>query len=141
MTLSMKPFFLILALLTFSTTSWAESEDPAAAQAETGYRYFSLTPDITTNFHTNGDDLGFVRVSVDLMIENPADVSIVEHNVPLIRDAIIEVLTEQNEAQIKSIAGREAIRLACLQKVNELLLAEANKKVVTELLFTKYLYQ
>ncbi|WP_459782743.1 flagellar basal body-associated FliL family protein, partial [Photobacterium sp. R1] len=81
------------------------------------------------------------RLQVDLMVADPDYIPLVEHHAPLIRDAIIQIIGEQPEVKIKSLAGREAIRQQCLDKVNDLLIAETNQKLLTELLFTKYLYQ
>ncbi len=105
------------------------------------YTYFTLKPDITTNFYTEGGSLGFIDVQVDIMVDKPELLTMVEKNQPLIRNAIIEVLNQEGGSQIKSLTGREAIRKLCLEKVNEALLAETGETVVADLLFTKYLYQ
>ncbi len=105
------------------------------------FSYFTLEPEITTNFITDGRKLGFINVRVDLMVDDPSLLDILKYHQPLIRDTIIEVLSQESEMRIKSLAGREAIRKLCLEKVNEVLLAETNQKVLSDLLFTKYLYQ
>ncbi|KDM92347.1 flagellar basal body-associated protein FliL [Photobacterium galatheae] len=130
-------------LLTFAVLLLTLNQ-PAFAQAAQGtpqYSYFTLTPDITTNYTTQGNKLGYLRLQVDLMVADPDYLPLVEHHAPLIRDAIIQIISEQPEVKIKSLAGREAIRQQCLTKVNDLLIAETNQKLLTELLFTKYLYQ
>ncbi|NGN99137.1 flagellar basal body-associated protein FliL [Grimontia kaedaensis] len=127
-------FALIVSLL-FSLPTLAEEEN--AAQ----FSYFTLEPEITTNFITEGRKLGFINVRVDLMVDDPSLIQMLEYHQPLIRDTIIEVLSQENEVRVKSLSGRESIRKACLDKVNEMLLAETNQKVIADLLFTKYLYQ
>lgn len=120
--------------ISFSALSKEDSEQPK-------FSYFTLEPEITTNFITEGRKLGFINVRVDLMVDDPSLLDILEYHQPLIRDTIIEVLSQEDDMRIKSLAGREAIRNKCLEKVNEILLAETNQKVVSDLLFTKYLYQ
>ncbi|EEY73872.1 flagellar biosynthesis protein FliL [Grimontia hollisae CIP 101886] len=128
-------FALILSLLvTFPSMASEEGND-------TQFSYFTLEPEITTNFITEGRKLGFINVRVDLMVDDPSLLQMLEYHQPLIRDAIIEMLSQENEVRIKSLSGRESIRKACLDKVNAMLLAETNQKVLTDLLFTKYLYQ
>ncbi|UTV27845.1 flagellar basal body-associated protein FliL [Photobacterium atrarenae] len=137
----MKPLFFALALgmaaLTAPFQAAADDEGPAAPL----YTYYTLEPDITTNYVTQGKKLGYLRLQVDLMVADPSLIKEIEHHAPLIRDAIINIIGEQPEARIKSLAGREEIRQACFNKVNELLIMETRQRILTELLFTKYLYQ
>ncbi|MEZ8141197.1 flagellar basal body-associated protein FliL [Enterovibrio sp. FF113] len=128
--------FTLLLTLLLSAPSIANAEEEAAK-----FSYFTLEPEITTNFITDGRKLGFINVRIDLMVDDPSLIQMLEYHQPLIRDAIIEVLSQENEVRIKSLSGRESIRKACLEKVNEMLLAETNQKVLSDLLFTKYLYQ
>ncbi len=116
-----------------------EASDPNLPSAK--YTYFTLKPDITTNFYTEGVTLGFIDVQVDIMVDKPEFLPMVEKNQPLIRNAIIEVLNQEGGSEIKSLTGRETIRKLCLEKVNEALLAETGEMLVADLLFTKYLYQ
>ena len=128
--------FALLFSLFFSLSAISKEESESVK-----FSYFTLEPEITTNFITDGRKLGFINVRVDLMVDSPSLLEILEYHQPLIRDTIIEVLSQESEMQIKSLAGREAIRKKCLDKVNEILLAETNQKVLSDLLFTKYLYQ
>ncbi|QUJ67344.1 flagellar basal body-associated protein FliL [Photobacterium sp. GJ3] len=134
----MKSLLLTFAVLLFSLNQPALAQ---TASANPQYSYFTLTPDITTNYITQGKKLGYLRLQVDLMVADPDYLPLVEHHAPLIRDAVIQIIGEQPESKIKSLAGREAIRQLCLDRVNDLLIAETNQKLLTELLFTKYLYQ
>jgi flagellar FliL protein len=128
-----------LFLASFLATQYVAAEDAPLSQPN--YSYYTLTPDITTNYVTQGKKLGYLRLQIDLMVSDPSLIKQVEHHSPLIRDAIINIISQQPEAKVKSLAGREEIRQACLAKVNELLITETRQKLVTELLFTKYLYQ
>ena len=137
----MKPtiFGFSLLLAAMLAPCYATAEESAAAVPQ--YTYYTLEPDITTNYVTQGKRLGYLRLQVDLMVADPDLIRQLEHHAPLIRDAIITIIGQQSEARIKSLAGREEIRQLCLNKVNELLIAETKQKILTELLFTKYLYQ
>ncbi len=127
-------FFLIMGL---TVTLPALSADPTAPSLA----YFTLEPELTTNFYTEGKRLGYVQVRIDVMVADASDLVIIEHHQPLIRDAVVELLGRQNADVIKSLAGREEIRHALVENLNNLLLAETGKAVIADLLFTKYLYQ
>ncbi|KKA44623.1 MULTISPECIES: flagellar basal body-associated protein FliL [Salinivibrio] len=132
-----------LLMVVLSVLFWLSAAVHAQEEGEGNpkYSYFSLEPEITTNYVTEGRRLGFIKVKVELMVDNPKLVSELEYHSPLIRDVIIETLNQQTATQIKSLSGRETIRKTCLEKVNEHLLAETNRRMLTDLLFTKYLYQ
>ncbi|HIF9482388.1 TPA: flagellar basal body-associated FliL family protein [Photobacterium damselae] len=139
----MKSLLLALSIVLTNglISNWAYAADNDTTAAEPAFVYYTLNPDITTNYVTSGKQLGYLRVQVDLMLANPSQLELVKHHEPLIRDAIIQIIGQQQEIKVKSLAGREEIRKQCLHKVNDLLVAEAGNKLVTELLFTKYLYQ
>ncbi len=116
-------------------------EGEAAAAAKPGFFYHLLDPDIITNYLSDGKTLGYVRVTVELMAENEADLKLLEQHDPLIRDTIIRLMGSKSADQIKSLVSREELRKECETKANELLVKETGKKAVRELIFTKFLYQ
>jgi len=114
------------------------AEESAAGE---DYQYLQLEPDIITNYIKPGKRIGFVRITVDLMVKSKANYALIETHEPLIRDKIINILGKQTEDVIKTASEREGIRLRCLEEVNELLYKETGTKPLKELFFTKYLYQ
>ncbi|MGL6000730.1 MAG: flagellar basal body-associated FliL family protein [Plesiomonas sp.] len=105
------------------------------------YEYLLLGDDIVTNYQTSGRQLGFLRVSVSLMVGNtPLKDQIAQHE-PQIRDALIWILSAQSEQQVRSQQQREEIRKQCLEAVNTLLQKELGQKPVLDVLFTTYMYQ
>lgn len=108
-----------------------------------GQAYFGFEPDITTNFVRSGDqrNLGYIRVSIDIMVPTTQDLKIVEYHQALLRDAFIRILSTESEGRVRSLNGREEIRIACLEAARALILRETGKDLVLDLIFTKYLYQ
>lgn len=129
---------LILLSLAFNAYAADEKEAPPATQSE--YAYYGFEPEIVTNYISNRKKLGFVKISVELMVKDPDDLIIIERHDPLLRAAIIEVLGNQSEEKIKSLTGREEIRRECFDMVNNLITKEAGKPLIVNLLFTSYLY-
>lgn len=113
----------------------------AEEEAAPTLAYFTLEPDLTTNFHTKGKKLGYIQVRIDIMVANSADLATVELHQPLIRDAVIELLGQQSEDTVKSLSGREDLRKVLVDHLNTILLPETGKTLIADLLFTKYLYQ
>lgn len=124
----------LISMLLVTATSWS-------VRAESNVGYFGFEPDIITNYIGQGNKkLGYVRITVDLMLNDMADIAVVEHHTPLLRDAIVEILSKEPEENIKSLTGREEIRKRCTEKLKALLKQETGQEIVREVLFTKYLY-
>ncbi len=103
------------------------------------YAYFGFEPQIVTNYVAMKKKMGYVRLTVELMIEGTSNLEIVEHHSPLLRDAIINIIGQQHEEKIRSIKGRAEIRILCEEQVKSLLKQETGKTLVKKLLFTQWL--
>jgi flagellar FliL protein len=103
------------------------------------YAYFGFEPDIVTNYVAVKKKMGYIRLTVELMVEKGDNLTIVEHHAPLLRDAIINIIGQQAEAKVKSMKGRAEIQLECEEQVKELLTKETGKPLIKKLLFTQWL--
>ena len=121
---------LLLLIITLSNTSKAVAAD---------YAYFGFEPSIITNYVAVKKKIGYVRLTVELMIQDSSNYEAVEHHAPLLRDAIITIIGQQSEAKIKSINGRHEIQKLCEEKVKNLLQKETGKPLIKKLLFTQWL--
>ena len=123
----MLKYLLVLTCLSITLSSKASD-----------YAYFGFEPDIVTNYVAVKKKMGYVRLTVELMV--PSDsIEIVEHHSPLLRDAIIDIIGREPEAKVKSIKGRSEIQLKCEEKVKELLKKETGQPLIKKLLFTQWL--
>ena len=133
-----KTIWLLVSLLTllgYHSVVFSQNE------ARKNYAYFSLEPDIVTNYlSSSARKLGYVRVTIELMLEDSDFLKAAEHHSPLMRAAIIEVFGGQTAEKVKSLTGREDIRLRCLEKLKEHMLRETGFEMVKDVIFTKYLY-
>lgn len=133
--MSLNRFLAILGLVTtvFMT---------APASAQNSFAYFGLEPDIVTNYlGSSARKLGYVRVTIELMLEDPDDLEAAEHHSPLLRATVIDIFGRQPEEKVKSLTGREDIRRTCLEKLQELMQQETGSPMIKNVIFTKYLYQ
>lgn len=104
--------------------------------------YYGFDPDIVTNYVAdNRRTLGYVRVSVELMLPSKDALKTIEYHEPIILDRIIGILSKQPEQKIKSLTGREEVRLQILEELQQLLKRETGQTMVQDVLFTKFLYQ
>lgn len=135
-----KALLCVLYFSLFSPLSFVSAEEDAA-DAGVDYQYLPLEPDIITNYIKPGKRIGYVRVTIELMVKSSSDYDLADTHAPLIRDRIITILGEQTEASIKSYDDRDLIRARCLEEVNKVLFEVTGKRPIKEVHFTKYLYQ
>ena len=124
----------ILILVTLLSFALSLSSVKAA-----DYAYFGFEPSIITNYVALKKKLGYVRITVELMIEDSSNYETVEHHAPLLRDAIITIIGQQPEAKVRSINGRQEIQRLCEIKVKNLLTKETGQPLIKKLLFTQWL--
>ncbi len=132
------------ALILLFCSSLVMAQQAAAPKAPTKAKvvYYGFDPDIVTNYVSTGQkSLGYVRVTMELMIKDEKFLPLVEHDEPMILNAIVSVFGKEQEDAIKSLTGREEIRLKILNQLNDLMKKETGAAVVQDVLFTKYLYQ
>ena len=116
----------------------------ASAQEGTlkNYAYFGLEPDIVTNYLSSSvRKLGYVRITIELMLEDVNYLEAAEHHSPLMRATVIDIIGRQPEEKVKSLTGREDIRRSCLEKLRSIMLKETGSEMIKDVIFTKYLYQ
>lgn len=119
---------------------------PALAQAQKQtvpeVVYYGFDPDIVTNYVAdNRRTLGYVRVSVELMLPSRDLLKTIEYHEPMILDTIIDILSRQPEQKIKSLTGREELRQQILQQLQVVMKRETGQTMIQDVIFTKYLYQ
>ncbi len=125
-----KRFLLCLTVLLMSTSAKAD------------FAYFGLEPDIVTNYiGPSSQSLGYVRVTVELMLEDSSYIEAAEHHSPYLRSKVIELFGRQPEEKVKSLTGREEIRRAILKDLRKIMEKETGTPVIKDVIFTKYLYQ
>ena len=134
--------FKSLVLRVFAVSFFVLGCNSALAQDKANYAYLGLEPEIVTNYISDSaQKLGYVRVSVELMINDVNQLEIAEHHMPLLRATAIEIFGQQPAEKVKSLTGREDIRRAILKALQEHMQQETGGEVIKNVIFTKYLYQ
>lgn len=79
----------------------------------------------------------YLRVSMDLELENEEAVEVIEKRLPKIRDAILMILPTKKYEDIATVEGKSALRNEMLTKINELMKPEEIKNIY----FTEFVVQ
>jgi flagellar FliL protein len=103
--------------------------------------YYAFDPPIVVNFQQDGV-VRFLQVTVDVMSRDPAAITAVQQNGPLIRNNLTMMMSDLDAAQVMSREGREALRAKALEEVRAILDRETGgKAVIEDLLFTSFVVQ
>ena len=142
----MKKLFSLFCLCLLLAQPVFASEGGGEGEAEVDpnkpvISYFSLDPEIITNYITTNNEMGYIRIKVELMVNNAGDLALVTKHEPMIRDTINDILGQETVERIRSLKGRDEIRAECQNHINERLEKETGKQPVREVIFTNYLYQ
>ncbi|MFT4654220.1 MAG: flagellar FliL protein [Kangiellaceae bacterium] len=138
------PLSSVLSLL--SLWLFSNLGNIAVAQNESSpgqsYAYVALDPDIITNYAgDNSAKLGYLKLTIEIMLDNTKFIKDIEHHMPLLRATAIEVIGRQSEQQVKSLTGREQMRREILKRFRDKLLKETGNEAIKDIIFTKYLRQ
>ncbi|MEM9101651.1 MAG: flagellar basal body-associated FliL family protein [Pseudomonadota bacterium] len=126
----------LLIIMLLSSSAQASVDDSPDALT-----YFPIHPDIVTNFvKEKSSRFGFLNIQVQLSFKNKY-LTLIELHQPIIEDVLVMHFSSLTEAEIKSIEGREQIRLDVLKMLQDTLKEETQESILEDILFTKYMWQ
>lgn len=103
--------------------------------------YYQVDPNILTFYQNSGKKLGYIVVQVQVVVRGQDNYDLVEFHLPLIQDTLIDFFNRQDEATVKDLKKREALRGQAASQVAKVLEEETGNNIVEDLLFTQYVFQ
>lgn len=113
----------------------------AAEEAATNPGYVSLGEPLVLNLTTEGTRLSFVQLKADVLIKDEGDTDLVKLHIPALRHQLILMLSEQNAADMKTVAKREQLRQKISEKMRSVFKELTGKDDIEEVLFSSFLVQ
>ena len=113
-----------------------------AVYAEDELRYLELQPTFVTNFgFEESGRLSYLKADVSVRIASLEGETALKYHLPLLRDAIVLLLSRQPESTVASSEGREQLRQDALEELNALITEEEGEPYIKELFFTNFILQ
>lgn len=75
------------------------------------------------------------------MTRNPAVVNVVEQHIPLIRNNFIALFSAQEFEEVATTEGKEALRQAALEEIQNIINDEMGEPGIEQVLFTAFVIQ
>lgn len=130
---------VLVALLAVGAAAHAAEGAPAAAG---GAPYVPLEPSFVLNFGGPREGrLQYLKADVTLRVTDPAAAEAARHHLPALRNALVLLLSRQDEGTVSSSNGREGIRAEALAEIRSILQAEEGEPCVEDVLFTNFIVQ
>lgn len=132
----------------YLTAGGAEVEAPAEdvdaeASVEGGLApavYHQIRPPFIINFMV-GDKSRYLQADVTLMMRDPTVLDAVTLHTPLIRDAVIDVLSNQDYLFLQTEDGKVALQEEMRRRVRELLARETGRPGIEQVFITNFVMQ
>ncbi len=148
LSLNSAALWLLLAALTLTllASPVRGQEEEAAAEGEEGAppppkaMYIPLKPAFVVNYGGKGK-LKYIKVDMSIRVNDSVSAYGVRHHMPLIRNDLVLLFSSQEDADIDTQAGKELLRQAALEKVQQILKDEEAGEGVVDLYFNNFVVQ
>jgi len=114
------------------------AEAPAAAEAAGEPIYLGMDP-FVVNFDHRGS-IRYLQVELEVMARREETIGTVRHNMPAVRNRLIMLFSGQDFDVLRTVEGKEALRQAVLEAVNDVI-GLSGRDRVEEAFFTGFVLQ
>jgi flagellar protein FliL len=130
-----------LLLLPVAISARGEQADPAET-VEREVRYVELQPAFVTNYgFADSGRMKYVKTNIAVRVSSHKAEMATRYHLPALRNALILLLSQQDEAAVSSGSGRELMRAQALRELNGILEYEEGQPLIDDLLFTNFVVQ
>ncbi len=103
--------------------------------------YIPLEPAFVVNFSDGSGGSRFMQATIQVMTRDPEMEAAVNTHMPVIRNAIVLLLSSQSVEDVAGIEGKEKLREEVLERIREILKERTGKPGVEEVYFTSFVIQ
>jgi len=111
-----------------------------AAEGAAGAVYVTFKPPLVTNYGGAGR-IKYVKADMSIRVENAAVADSVQHNMPLIRNNLLNIMAKQTDDSLGGQPGKEAMRQEALKEIQAIIKREADLEGVLDLYFNSIVVQ
>ena len=123
-----------------SAQSHASAPKKAAVEVSKVELYLPLEPAFVVNF-SEGDSPHYLQVAITLMAHDEKAIDTAKAADPVIRDAMVSLLSSQNAAVVATPAGRKKLQAEALAAVQKVVNARLGQPGIEALYFTSFVIQ
>lgn len=126
----------------FASEDSEDSEETGVEAESRQVRYVDLQPAFITNVGiSDNGSLMYVKTDISVRVSSmPAELA-TRYHLPALRNAIVLLLSRQDEAAVSTGRGREIIRAEALSELRTILEFEEGEPCLDDLMFTNFIVQ
>lgn len=109
-----------ILLIGLSCTGLAWASGGGGPKFAEGVNYIDVTPPLIVNYGGEGK-MRYIKAEISIRTEDMKGAEEITHHLPLIRDKLISILSQQTEDSIGTAEGKEKLRLFALAEINKVL--------------------
>lgn len=102
--------------------------------------YIKVDPAFVVNF-IGTDKARFLQITLEIMTRQPEMTAVVESHMPIIRNNLVLLFSSQSYDDLSTLEGKEALREAALESIQDILEEETGDPVVEAVYFTSLVMQ
>ncbi|MBE8715913.1 flagellar basal body-associated protein FliL [Cellvibrio sp. KB43] len=116
---------------------FAQASAPAAAPD--GVSYITFSP-LVVNYGS-GPRMKYLKAEISVRVADGATATAVQHHMPLLRNGLVMLFSQQSEEAVGSPEGKESLRQQALTAINQLIHEETGQGGVVDLFFNNLILQ
>jgi len=118
---------------------------PGFSQASSGggggsSPYVALEPPFVVNLKAS-DRIRFLQIKSQVKLNSADSAPVLMHHMAMIRHTLLMLFSEQDEKNIRTLVGKEALREESLTALQEVLEEETGDSLVEQIYFTDFVIQ
>lgn len=115
-------------------------EEVVVEEPELAAVYVKLKPEFVISFQV-GTRQRYVQASIEIMTRQQSIVDALELHEPMVRNEVINIVSRQEFAKLRTAEGRVALQNALKSAITEMMEREAGSDGVEAVLFTNFVMQ
>lgn len=117
-----------------------EPEEVEAIPADAPPIYTKLNPPVVVSYQS-GDSVRFLQVTMEAMARTEESIDAFNLHSPHIRNNLLLMFASESLDHLSTVEGKELMREASLEEVNEILKSEDPTTMIEDLYFTAFVVQ
>jgi flagellar protein FliL len=135
---------LIICVMSFAASLAADvalaSGGGGGGKDAAGAVYVTFKPALVTNYGGPGR-VKYIKADMSIRLESAAVADAVQHNMPLIRNNLLNIMAKQTDETLSGQPGKEAMRQEALKEIQAIIKQETQGEGVLDLYFNSIVVQ
>ncbi|RMF14954.1 MAG: flagellar basal body-associated protein FliL [Gammaproteobacteria bacterium] len=122
-------------------TLWFSTLVQAAEAPDDLLQYIDLKPSFVLNVQSASGKMRYAKIDAAIKVKTRSAAALVEQHMPYVRNIMVMLLSATPGDKLRSVQGREEVRLEALKRIQDFFKKEENRPVADDLLFTAFVVQ